>query len=149
MKTVLVLEDDPVNIKALSTILGMAGYKVVETITGLAALEAGRRCLAPPDLFLSDVAVPDCSGPAAALELSRIYPAMRTLFVSGTPLNDWKESDLQKVRQISPDRVDFLEKPFRASLLLEKVGKLLQKYAPAISTRLWPGFRREDLSRGK
>ena len=104
MKTILVLENDPVNIKAFSTMLGMAGYRVLETTNGNDALEAGRGGSAPPDLFLSDVAVPGCSGPAAALELSRMHPTMRTLFVSGTPLNDWDQSDLQKVQQITPDR---------------------------------------------
>ena len=149
MQTILVLEDDPVNIKTFSTVLDMAGYQVLEATDGKTAVEVGSRSPAPPDLFLTDVAVPGCSGPAAALELSRIHPAMRTLFVSGTPLNDWSPSDLEKVRQMPPDRMDFLEKPFRATTLLEKIGRQLQKYAPAISLRWWPGLRRENLSRAK
>ena len=52
---------------------------------------------------------------------------MPILFVSGAPMYAWDGSDVRNFQQLPPDRTDFLEKPFRASVLLDKVSGLLAK----------------------
>jgi CheY-like chemotaxis protein len=126
MKTVLVLEDDPSNMQMLCALLWSSGYRVLEATTGKEALETANYQNGPIDLFISDVAVPVLSGTEVALELNKSHPVTPILFISGTPLYAWNPSDLHNFRQLPPDRVDFLEKPFGSSALLDKVGELFE-----------------------
>jgi two-component system cell cycle sensor histidine kinase/response regulator CckA len=127
MKTVLVLEDDPANRQVFSALLWSRGYRVLEATNGKEAIETCNSQCEPIDLLVSDVVVPELSGSEVALELIKSHPAMRILFVSGTPKYAWDRSDLQNLGQLPPDRVDFLEKPFRPKALLDKVGELVER----------------------
>jgi CheY-like chemotaxis protein len=126
MKTVLVLEDDPSNMRGFSALLSSIGYSVLEATTGKEGIEAGNRqkCI---DLFLSDVDVPGPSGTEVALELIKSHPSMPVLFVSGTPMYSWRRNDVDNFSQLPSDLVDFIEKPCRLSAFLEKVGELIEK----------------------
>src|SRR5258708_39157962 len=126
MKTVLVLEDDPSNMRGFSALLSSIGYSVLEATTGREGIEAGNRHRSI-DLFLSDVDVPGPSGTEVALELIKAHPTIPVLFVSGTPLYSWRRNDLYNLKQLLSDLVDFVEKPCRLSAFLEKVGKLIEK----------------------
>jgi two-component system cell cycle sensor histidine kinase/response regulator CckA len=126
MKTILVLEDDPSNMQVFCALLASIGYNVLEATTGKEAIDFGNHHSRPIDLFISDVAVPKPSGTDVAVELFKSHPAMPVLFVSGTPIYAWDASDLRNFHQLQPDRTDFLEKPFRASVLLDKVSGLLK-----------------------
>ena len=126
MKTVLVLEDDPSNMRGFSALLKSIGYSVLEATTGKEGIEAGNR-QASIDLFLSDVDVPGPSGTEVALELIKSHPTMPILFVSGTPMYSWRRNDVDNFRQLPSDLVDFIEKPCRLSAFLEKVGELIEK----------------------
>ena len=126
MKTVLVLEDDPSNMRGFSALLSSIGYSVLEATTGREGIEAGNRHRSI-DLFLSDVDVPGPSGTEVALELIKSHPTMPVLFVSGTPMYSWRRNDLDNFRQLSSDLVGFVEKPCRLSTFLEKVGELIEK----------------------
>ena len=79
------------------------------------------------DLFLSDVDVPGPSGTEVALELIKSHPTMPVLFVSGTPMYSWRRNDVDNFRQLPSDLVDFIEKPCRLSLFVEKIGELIEK----------------------
>jgi CheY-like chemotaxis protein len=129
MKTILVLEDDPSNMQVLCTLLWSSDYRVLEATTGKEALEALNHQQGPIDLLISDVAVPVLSGTEVALELNKSHPAIPILFVSGTPMSAWSRRDLHNFQRLPPDRVDFLEKPFGAAVLLDKVGELIDGHA--------------------
>ena len=126
MKTVLVLEDDPSNMRGFSALLSSIGYSVLEATTGKEAIEAGN-CQGSIDLFLSDVDVPGPSGTEVALELIKSHPTVPVLFVSGTPMYSWRRNDLDNFRQLPSELVDFIEKPCRLSAFLDKVGELIKK----------------------
>ena len=128
MKTVLVLEDDPSNMRGFSALLSSIRYSVLEATTGKEGIEAGNRQRSI-DLFLSDVDVPGPSGTEVALELVKSHPTMPVLFVSGTPMYSWRRKDVDNFRQLPSDMVDFIEKPCRLSLFVEKVGELIKKRA--------------------
>ena len=131
MKTILVLEDDPSNLQVFCALLWSTGYNVLEAATGEEAIEVGNHHSGSIDLFISDVATPKPSGTDVAVELLKSRPTMPILFVSGTPMYAWAESDLCNFQKLPPDRADFLEKPFRASALLHKVSGLLVRATTA------------------
>jgi CheY-like chemotaxis protein len=58
--SVLLVEDDPVQLRLLSTQLSLAGYEVATAADGEEALAAARR--APPAVILSDVLMPRLDG---------------------------------------------------------------------------------------
>ena len=66
-KTVLIVEDNELNLKLLNDILEYHGYTVVPTRLGEPALEFARQHR--PDLILMDVQLPDISGLEAARRL--------------------------------------------------------------------------------
>jgi DNA-binding response OmpR family regulator len=73
----------------------------------------------PPDLFLSDVVLPDGHGPDFVAELRERSPKVPVLFISGHPLND----DVS--RQIEELGDGYLVKPFTTFELLDAISKAL------------------------
>jgi two-component system cell cycle sensor histidine kinase/response regulator CckA len=128
MKTLLVLEDDPSNMSAFRIIFQPL-YNTLEATTGVEALQLVNCHNRPIDLFVSDVALPDLSGTEVALRLIHSHPGVRILFLSGTPMNDWCESDLRNFRQLPPGSIAFLEKPVHLSILKAKVESLVNSDA--------------------
>jgi CheY-like chemotaxis protein len=128
MKTILVLEDDPANMQAFCAILSCMGYSVLEATTGNEAIEASNKH-APINAFISDIALPDLSGTEVALRLIQRQPDLAILFLSGTPIDHWPESDRRNFRQLPPGSVAFLEKPFQASALRTKVESLVNGHS--------------------
>lgn len=59
-KRLLVIEDDPANLRLMVLLLKAAGHQVSGAANGAAGLEAARREL--PDLILCDGRMPDMSG---------------------------------------------------------------------------------------
>ncbi len=59
-KTVLVVEDNELNMKLFHDLLEGIGYRTVETRNGLEAMELARKHR--PDLILMDIQLPEVSG---------------------------------------------------------------------------------------
>jgi two-component system cell cycle response regulator DivK len=57
---ILVVEDNPLNLKLVRDVLQIAGYDVVEARSGEEGLSAARE--APPDLVLMDLQLPGIDG---------------------------------------------------------------------------------------
>jgi|SRR5689334_8037766 CheY-like chemotaxis protein len=134
MTTILVLEDDLGNMQAFCAILSSMGYRVLEATTGKEAIETSTKH-EPIDLFISDVALPDLSGTEVALRLLQRQPDLAILFLSGTPIDYWPESDRRNFQQPPSGSVEFLEKPFRASALQAKVESLLHSHSRVSAAR--------------
>jgi len=81
--TVLLVEDDP-EVRALfATFLTHAGYHVLEAADGREALEVFERRAAAVDVVVTDVVMPNVSGPALAGALRARRPDVKLLYVSG------------------------------------------------------------------
>src|SRR4030095_15963015 len=93
MKTVLVLEDDPSNMRGFSALLSLIGYSVLEATTGKEGIETGNRERSI-DLFLSDVDVPGPSGTEVALELIKAHPCFPRAFRHPPGLSRHRSPDL-------------------------------------------------------
>jgi len=117
-ETILLVEDEEGVRHLMRRTLERAGYAVVAASSvsdALArALDHGRI-----DLLLSDVVMPDLSGPDLAQRIVRLHPAMKVLYVSGF------------ARQTALDsgtlgrRASFLPKPFTPDALARKVRECL------------------------
>lgn len=59
-KTVLVIEDDPINMKLATFVLEHDGYRVLQARDGASGLALARETV--PDLILLDIRLPDMTG---------------------------------------------------------------------------------------
>jgi len=73
----------------------------------------------------SALILPTCRGTDVALTVSRLRPAIRVLFVSGTPVDGWRESDVRKMAQLPNGSFAFLGKPFQPKKLVNELDRLL------------------------
>ncbi len=59
-KTVMIVEDNELNMKLFNDLLESRGYRVIQTRNGLEALDLARANM--PDLILMDIQLPEVSG---------------------------------------------------------------------------------------
>jgi NO-binding membrane sensor protein with MHYT domain/CheY-like chemotaxis protein len=122
-ETVLVVEDDA-SIRALVVrVLEQRGYTVLAAASpGEAVALAGER-RAPIDLLLTDVMLPEMSGPELAKILTASQPGLPVLYMSGY-------TDTTVVRGGHLDAgATFIAKPFGPEPLLRKVREVLDATA--------------------
>ena len=119
-ETILLVEDND-NARALvGRILRESGYRVYEEGLPEDALRFCDEHEGPIDLLLSDVGMPQMSGPTLAKHILNRRPDTRVLFVSG-----YVESadDVE----IVCSGADFLQKPFTPAELLDTVRRVLDE----------------------
>src|SRR5271168_1828917 len=78
---VLVVDDETVIADSLAAILRQNGFAAVAAYNGRSALEVAR--VAPPDLLLSDVAMPGMSGIDLAIAICQATPGCKVILFSG------------------------------------------------------------------
>jgi DNA-binding NtrC family response regulator len=83
-KTILVVEDNASLLALVQTILTEAGFTVLTAANADDAVGFAGHAKTI-DLLLSDVMMPDGSGPDLALNLKRSWPEMRVILMSGYP----------------------------------------------------------------
>jgi signal transduction histidine kinase len=121
LATVLNVNDDDANRYLVSRILEMAGYRVLEAATGMAALLQAEQHR--PDIVILDVKLPDISGYEVCSRL-RANPgtaAVAVLHTSATFITTDK-----KVRGLDGGADAYLTQPFEASELIATVRSLLR-----------------------
>jgi two-component system, cell cycle sensor histidine kinase and response regulator CckA len=119
-ETVLLVEDQTVIRKLVREILERDGYTVLEAENPEQALTTAER---PGDihLLLTDVVMPRMSGPEIARALGGVRADLKVLYMSG-------HSDLAVVqRGLLEPGTAFIQKPFRARELTDKVRLLLER----------------------
>jgi PAS domain S-box-containing protein len=118
-ETILVVEDDPSVRGLVQEALRLSGYEVLVARHGIEALLTGAKHLGPIHLLLTDVAMPQMSGPEVAEKLSVARPEIKILYMSGYP--DHPVFEQGGVRRDTA----FLQKPFTPNLLTQKVREVL------------------------
>jgi len=113
--TVLVVDDNQVNLQLLSHMLTRHGYKVQTVNSGARALEAVQ--INPPDLILLDIMMPEMDGYQVcerlkAHEQTRDIPI---LFISALDATE------DKVNAFAVGGVDYISKPFQAAEVMARV----------------------------
>lgn len=118
-RTVLIVEDNDLNLKLLDDLLQAEGYSTACFRSGEEALPAIRRN--PPDLILMDIRLPGVSG----LEATRTIKG--DLALKGIPVVAVTAcamaEDEDEIRAAGCD--GFLAKPFSIDLLLATLGRFL------------------------
>jgi DNA-binding NtrC family response regulator len=84
-ETILLLEHDESVRELAADILTAHGYTVLIARSVEEALRLSTDHATPIHLLLTDVIMPDTSGPAAAAQLAAIRPTMKILYMSGYP----------------------------------------------------------------
>ncbi|NOU33396.1 MAG: response regulator, partial [Polyangiaceae bacterium] len=115
---VLVVDDEPVNLRVLGAILVRRGYRVTEARSAEEALTAARA--ARPDLLLSDASMPGMSGPALVRELRAVYPDLRAAFITGDPLFCQEEAT-----RTGTSDVPMIQKPFSVASVVATLAAVL------------------------
>jgi signal transduction histidine kinase len=112
--TVLLVEDDPRVRSLAELILHKAGHDVV-TAGGPVEALAAMKAQSDIDLVITDVVMPDMNGFDLAVELQRIAPGVRVVFMSGFTSDHFKRS--------TDDQ--FIKKPFTVESLTNAVDHAL------------------------
>jgi len=117
--TILVVDDDRAILTLLESVLTTAGYRVIVADGGWRALELYEKAAAPIDLLLTDVIMPDLTGPVLAERLRGRQPGLQVLFISG-----FHDADLVQ-RFVTAKGFTLLPKPFTVEALLRVVQQSL------------------------
>jgi PAS domain S-box-containing protein len=117
--TILVVEDYPAVREVTARILRERGYNVFEARSAAEARVLFAAHGAKINLLLTDVIMPECTGPQLARELSEQYADLRVLYMSGYPGG---ASD--RAGALEPDAA-YIEKPFSPDSLAEKIRAVL------------------------
>ncbi len=118
-ETILVVEDDPSVRGLVQEALRLSGYEVLVARHGIEALLTGAKHLGPIHLLLTDVAMPQMSGPEVAEKLTVVRPEIKVLYMSGYP-----DHPVFEQGGIKRDTA-FLQKPFTPNVLTQKVREVL------------------------
>ncbi|TMH69676.1 MAG: sigma-54-dependent Fis family transcriptional regulator [Betaproteobacteria bacterium] len=114
--TVLVVDDEPLNVDLVEQELGAAGYKTVSAASGEQAVIVAAK--SRPDLILLDVMMPGMDGYAVCQSLKQSEATRDIPVVFLTALTD----TFEKVRAFKLGAVDYVTKPFQPEELLARVG---------------------------
>ncbi len=117
---ILVVDDDRAIVRALESVLGVAGYATQTANTGAAALEAA--ALRPPDLILLDMILPDIDGVAVCGRL-REWTERPIMMLSAL------DGDALKIAALDAGADDYLRKPFSTGELLARVRAVMRRSA--------------------
>ena len=116
LETILVVEDDPIVLNVVQTVLERAGFRVLAATNSTQAIEIEGGFHDLIHLLLSDVMMPDMSGPVIARILKKHRPDMRVMLMSGYPGGDMLFLN---------HGWHFIEKPFLPAELVERVNEVL------------------------
>lgn len=124
-ETILLVEDEQMVRRLAARALSQAGYQIVEAASGVEALTLMERDPQRIQLLLSDVVMPDLSGPELLQQIRVEHPTLPVLFMSGYP-------DDELIRHKLPTQTgSILAKPFVVDELLRRVRQTLDQSTPA------------------
>jgi PAS domain S-box-containing protein len=120
-ETILLVEDEAAFRDLLRDGLHASGYKVLVGENGVAALGVAEQHSGPISLLVTDVIMPQMSGPELAERLKETRPELQVLYMSGytdDKLGDLAEPDID---------VALMQKPFYTSELVERIRELRKR----------------------
>ncbi len=118
-ETILLVEDEPAVRGLVHETLRLQGYTVLAARHGIEALLASVKCVGPIHLLLTDVVMPQMSGPEVAEKIQIARPEIKVLYMSGYPDHPVFDQDGMS------HPTGFLQKPFSPPALVQKVREVL------------------------
>ena len=120
--SVLIVNDDPDQLKLMGSLLAKAGYSIVTAVDGVDGLNLAKR--ERPDIVISDVTMPRMNG----LEFCRALRADTELKTVPILLVTALQKDTESaVAGLRAGADDYLEFPFDSARLVAKVSRLLER----------------------
>jgi PAS domain S-box-containing protein len=129
-ETVLMVEDEEAILNLGRTILKRYGYTVLTAQTAADALELAERHEGPIHLLVTDVVMPGLNGKELTDRLTLLRPGIKVLYMSGYT------ADVIAHHGVIDKDVEFMQKPFSVSTLVQKVRSLLNLPMPEKETDL-------------
>src|SRR5437764_14962368 len=121
MPRVLVCDDEPQILRALTIVLSESGFEVVEAASAAEALD--RAVVRPSEAAIIDLLLPDGDGVEVCRRL-REWSQMPIIVL--TAIDDEQE----KVRALGIGADDYVTKPFGAAELVARLKAALRRVAP-------------------
>lgn len=115
---ILVVDDDPAMVGAITALVGTEGHQVITAYDGLTAVKRFRE--EHPDLVLLDLAMPGPDGFSVTGQMRAIGQAP-ILIVSG------ESGEAAKVRALGIGADDYLTKPFGKAELLARIAAVMRR----------------------
>ena len=135
---VLVVDDEPQFLRALTTSLRAAGYEVATaTSAGDALTKVG---LGPPDALILDLVLPDGRGTDVTREI-RTWSDLPIIVVSAVG------EEAEKIAALDAGADDYVTKPFAIGELLARLRAALRRSGGPASTVIEIGSIRVDLEK--
>jgi len=122
-ETVLLVEDEPALQQKICEVLENAGYRVLAAGDGAQGLRLALEEAPQIHLLLTDVVMPNMSGPRLAERLRTTRPDTKTLYMSGYP-------DMGEGSEALRSQPNFIQKPFTQEELLRRVREVLDSNTP-------------------
>lgn len=125
-KKILIVDDDPDLVEAVSMILESKNYEVSAAYGGIEGLEKAKT--ENPDLIVLDVMMPDKDGYAvckelkADPELSKIPVLLLTAVVSKIPTTHYTQQ-----MGLETEADDYIDKPVEPEVLVKRIEILLNR----------------------
>jgi PAS domain S-box-containing protein len=117
-ETILLVEDEAGLRHKVCEVLEKAGYQVLLAGDGNQALGLALEEAGSIHLLLTDVVMPEMSGPRLSERLRSLRPETKVLYISGYPNAGGESFDLQS-------QPNFIQKPFTKEGLLRRVRQVL------------------------
>ncbi len=118
-ETILLVEDEAIVRDLVCEFLSESGYVVLSAASGTDAIKMIAEQPNPIDLLITDVVMPEMSGPELANILRRARGEMSVLYMSGYT------DDAVLVRRGLPENSTFIRKPYTPQQFLQKVRETL------------------------
>ncbi|MEM1409953.1 MAG: response regulator [Pseudomonadota bacterium] len=118
-KTILVVEDNELNMKLFHDLLEVQGYNILQTGDGNEAYQLAMRHR--PDLILMDIQLPEKSGLDVTREI-KAEPGLQHIPIIAVTAFAMRD-DEERIRAAGCD--DYLAKPISVTAFLEKVKRVL------------------------
>ncbi|SHI89922.1 Response regulator receiver domain-containing protein [Malonomonas rubra DSM 5091] len=115
-KTILLVDDSPINLELLKETLGGLGYRLLDAINGETALDVVRNEL--PDLILLDIMMPGMDGFEVCRHLREDPRTEDVPIIFLSALDELKD----RVRGLEEGAVDYISKPFRLEEVVARVN---------------------------
>jgi adenylate cyclase len=113
--SILLVDDTPINLKILSTILSKQGYKIRQALSGKIALMTIEKSV--PDIILLDISMPEMDGyeVCSQIKANPITYEIPVIFISA--LDDTSA----KVKAFEVGGADYITKPFKSQEVLARL----------------------------
>ena len=114
-KTILIVEDNELNMKLFHDLVEACGYEAIGTANGFDALDIARKQM--PDLILMDIQLPEISG-LEVTQLLKLDEALRHIPVIAVTAFAMK-GDEERIRQGGCE--GYISKPISVSTFIETI----------------------------